>query len=641
MTGTEIGAEIRSADPTSDAQHDLGHIGRVVPTHRKPPPMGIGTRARWPASTSRPLHLALAQLSLAAVLIGVIELAFAESRGSWYHASMVAGAWVYVAAGALAWSRRPSNGLGCLMMVGGVVLLINNLDVTGLRVLAAVSQIFATVSLTVVVHILLVFPFGRLTSTASRVIVFAGYVVCFVLQAPLYLFASAPAPYDLLTIDDRPDLVAAGQWLQTASGALVMIATIVVLADRLRQADLRRRRSLAPLYGYGILAVLFIPLAPNVIGPGLGLSPHTIFAMQLADLVLVPVAFALSLLRGGFARTGEIQELAAWLSSADTGRIPLTAAMQQALGDDSLRLQFWTSELGTYVDEDGMHIADAGSAGRATVDISVSGKRIGAIDYDHTLNADPDLVQAAGRVVAVALDRERVSAELRASQRELRRSRVRIVEAGDAERRRIARDLHDGLQARLVLLAMAAQQIADDDATVPLARRAALALRVGIDAAAAESRDLVHAVLPASLIQGGLGAATEDLVDHVPVPTRLDMRLSEVPLPAIVESTAYFVIAEALGNALKHARPRELTVLLIHTAGSLRIEVTDDGIGGARLDAGSGLSGLKDRVDVVGGQLTVISTPEAGTRVVATLPCAADAAGDVEAAHGTRASARQ
>jgi signal transduction histidine kinase len=570
------------------------------------------------------LYVALAQLSLAALLIGAIELAFAAQSGGWYRASIVVGAWVYVAAGALAWSRRPGNGLGCLLVIGGLVLLVNNLDVTQLSVLAAASQVFATASLTLVVHILLAFPAGRLSSTASRVIVLAGYVVCFVLQAPLYLFSAAPAPYDLLIIDDRPDVVEVTEWVQAASGALVMMATIVVLADRLRRADLGRRRSLAPLYGYGILAVLIIPLAPNVIGPALGLSSTTVFAIQLVDLVLVPVAFTLSLLRGGFARTGEVQELAAWLSSPDAGRIPLTAAMQRALGDDSLRLLFWTSELGSYVDEDGQRIDDAGSTGREVVEITVGGERIGAIDYEPTLNAEPDLVRSAGRVVAVALDRERVSAELRASQRDLRRSRIRIVEAGDAERRRIARDLHDGLQVRLVLLAMEAQQIADDDASPSRTRKAARDLRVRIDAAAAEARGLVHAVLPPSLIQGGLGAATEDFVDRLTVPTTLDMNLGDGPLPAIVESTAYFVIAEALGNALKHAYPRALTVALSRTAGVLCVEVTDDGIGSARLGAGSGLRGLQDRVETVGGQLNLISLPGVGTRVVAELPCATD-----------------
>jgi signal transduction histidine kinase len=123
-----------------------------------------------------------------------------------------------------------------------------------------------------------------------------------------------------------------------------------------------------------------------------------------------------------------------------------------------------------------------------------------------------------------------VIAELRASRQELLRSRERIVKAGDDERRRIARNLHDGLQVRLVLLALQAQQVADDTGSAPATRAAVTAVRVGIDAAAAELRDLVHAVLPAALIERGLCAATEDLVDHVPIPTRLEMAVTESSL---------------------------------------------------------------------------------------------------------------
>ena len=623
MTRIDIGPDTPPADPIPDVPRGLEHHGRPVRTRSGTRLGATGAGAGRLASTWRPLDLALVQLSLAALLCGVVELAFAWHERSWFAAAVVVSAWVYVAAGALAWSRRPSNGLGCLIVVGGLVLLVNNLNVTQLEPLVALSLIFATASLTIVVHILLAFPSGRLDSTAARVTVAAGYVVCFVLQAPLYVFAVAPAPYDVLTVADRPDLVQLGQQVQTAAGVCVMVSAMVVLAGRLRTADPRRRRWLAPLYGYGILAALFIPLAPNVLWPALGLSYTTVSAMQLIDLVGVPVAFVLSLLRGGFARTGEIQELATWLSGADGGRVPLATAVKRALGDDSVRLLFRRSHLGGYVDADGMSVDDPGSAGRAVVDVTVGGERIGAIDYDPTLNADPDLVRSAGRVVAVALDRERVSAELRASQRDLRRSRIRIVEAGDAERRRITRDLHDGLQVRLVLLALEAQQLADA-ASSPTGRTAALALRAGIDAAAAESRGLVQAVLPAALVQGGLGVAAEDLVDRVPVPTRLHVDLGDASLPAVVESTAYFVVAEALSNALKHARPRGLTVRLARTTDLLLVEVTDDGVGGARVGRGTGLRGLEDRVDAVGGRLRVVSAPGGGTRVVASLPCDPD-----------------
>ncbi len=233
---------------------------------------------------------------------------------------------------------------------------------------------------------------------------------------------------------------------------------------------------------------------------------------------------------------------------------------------------------------------------------TLSGRRIGAIEFDATLNPDPEPVRAAGRVVALAVEHERVTAELRASQQELRLSAARIVEAGDRERRRIARDLHDGVQMRMVLLAIQAQQAADVPGTPERTRDATVALRIGIDSAAEELRRLVHAVLPAALIERGLCSATEDLVDHLPVPTRLEMNVVDGSLPAAVESTAYFVVAEALTNALKHAEPTAMTVRLIQLDGHLRIEVSDDGRGGAQYDGGSGLRGLTDRVDTLGGR---------------------------------------
>jgi signal transduction histidine kinase len=344
--------------------------------------------------------------------------------------------------------------------------------------------------------------------------------------------------------------------------------------------------------------------------------------LQLIDLAGVPVAFTLSLLLGGFSRTAEIQELGAWLGAADSGRSPLLAALTRALGDESLRLVFWMPERGSYVDANGDPIELLEQHGRGTAVITLGGRRIGAIEFDATLHADPEAVRAAGRVVAIAVDHERMTAELRASQRALRQSRARIVEAGDIERRRIARDLHDGLQVRLVLLAMQAQQVAKDLDAVTESREAAIALRVGIDAAAAELRDLVHAVMPAALIERGLCAATEDLVDHLPIPTRLEMSIAEHSLPAAVENTAYFVVAEALTNALKHAQPSALMVRLARADGYLHVEVTDDGLGGARCGAGSGLRGLIDRVDTLGGRLEVHSPPGYGTCIFAELPCA-------------------
>ena len=529
---------------------------------------------------------------------------------------------VYVGSGLVAWSRRPSNRLGPIMVAGGFVIIVGDLVNTQDAVLIAAGTVVATVPIAVVVHLAHAFPSGRIASVGSRWVVIAGYGVCLVLQVPLYLFTAAPEPYHLLGVADRPDLAEAAATVQTIAGSAVLMATTVILLGRWRRATPSQRRVLAPLYAYAILAVPLIPLLPNVVQPLLGLSDDTTNGLQLVVLAGIPVAFAFAVLRGGFARTGQIEELAAWLGTSDDARPELTTALARTVGDDSLSLMFWVPEYDEYVDAAGrrVQLPPAGT-GRAAVEVELGGRRIGAIGYDATLIADPDEVRAAGRVVAIALDRERLTAELLASRDALKDSRARIVEAGDRERSRIAQNLHDGLQVRLVLLAMDAQLIADDLDATATTQRAAKELRTRIDEAAAQLRATVHAVMPAELAGAGLSAATEDLVDRVPVPTRLELAISGTSLPPAIESTAYFLVAEALANALKHSGAREISVRVVTVDGQLHVEVDDDGMGGASPLRGTGLHGLADRVDTVGGRLRIDSPPGCGTRIVAELPC--------------------
>lgn len=574
----------------------------------------------------RSLELAIALVGLLAFVIGasVIAVAFhtGEPDPAWPPVGFVMVAWLYVGAGLLAWQRRPSNRIGVLIVAGGVSLLLGSLNVTGVPALIAVSFVAATLSLAVVVHLLHAFPSGRLEARASRLTVATAYFTSLVLQAPLYLFVAQPRPYHLLTIADRPELAELGNQVQAIVGAAVMAVTVVILADRLRHADHAQRRVQAPVFGYGILAVSFIPLAPNVLGPVAGLSPSVVFGMQLIALAGIPVAFVLGLLRGGFARTGQIEELGVWLGTAWEDRPALTDALARTLGDDSLKLVFWIPGNGRYVDASGRPVAlPAAGSGRAVVEIDLGDRRVGAIIYDATLIGDPEPVRAAGRVVAIAVDNERLTAELRASDAALRRSRARLVEAADRERRVIARNLHDGLQVRLVLLALDAQQIANDPGATEATQRSASALREEIDAAAADLRHLVHTVMPAALIERGLSAAAEDLVDRVPVPTKLELRVPDHALPSTVESTAYFVLAEGLANALKYANAQKLDVRLVLSGESLHIEVRDDGVGGASMANGSGLRGLADRIDTLGGRMRVHSPDGQGTQLLAELPC--------------------
>jgi signal transduction histidine kinase len=400
----------------------------------------------------------------------------------------------------------------------------------------------------------------------------------------------------------------------------VMVVTTVILVQRLRRAAPAQQRVLAPLSGYGIATVVFVALVPHV--PAIFGDGVLGEVVQLVLLTGVPLAFAVGLLRGGFARTGELQELGAWLG-ADRARPALADALADALGDPSLELEFAVNGAGNPADTNGRAAAPPRAGpGRAAVQIMLGDRRIGRIVYDATLIADRSLVEAAGRVVALALDNEQLTAELLAGRDRLRRSLARTVEASDVERRRIARDLHDGLQGRLVLLAIQADRFRGDRALPEDTRADAAALGAGLQTAISELRDLVQGVMPAMLTERGLCAAAEELADRCPIPVAVDLDRARVALPGAVESTGYFLVAEALANAVKHSHAATVDLRMTRENGHLRIELRDDGVGGAHANGGAGMRGMADRVEALDGTLVVRSPQGGGTGIVAELPCA-------------------
>ncbi len=565
---------------------------------------------------------ALLLLGVGGVVIAAVEIAlFWPLEGPvWLYSLFSVTGLVYLAAGLAAWWRRPSNHIGAIIVLSGGVWLAAALVNTDVTALVAVGLILATGPLAVAVWLLHAFPSGRLRSNVSVATVVAAFVVTLGLQTPQYLFAPRSSG-EVLSIADRPDLVTLGLHLQRVAGIAVMLVTAVVLFTRLRQSAPQQRRVLAPLYAYGIVAVLVVPLGP-LIEPVFNLSFLGVTAGQLVLLAGVPVSFVLAMLRGGFARTGEVAELGTWLGGTASERMPLVNALRRTLGDDTLVVVYWAPEHRRFVDALGQPISLPlpGDTGRGIVEITLGDRLIGALVYDRAMNEDPELVQSAGRVAAIAIDNERLTAELIANQAALRLSRARIVEAGDRERRRIAQNLHDGIQVELVLLAIGAQELRHAGSAADL-DVAATRLRNGIDDAANHLRELVHAVMPAGLIERGLTAAVEDLVDRMPLPTNLVVVDVEAPLSPTVGSTAYFVVAEALANAVKHAGATTFSVRLERTESQLLIEVVDDGAGGAAAGAGTGLRGLLDRIDVLGGQLAIDSPLGHGTRLIAELPC--------------------
>jgi signal transduction histidine kinase len=301
-------------------------------------------------------------------------------------------------------------------------------------------------------------------------------------------------------------------------------------------------------------------------------------------------------------------------------RADLRERLARALGDPALELAFWMPDQERYVDASGAPVAlpTEHDARRTVTEIARQDRRVAAIVHDRA--QDRDTVRAAGAAAALLLDNQRLDAELRARLVELRASRARLVETADAERRRIERDLHDGAQSRLVALALtlrlARMRVGEDSEAAALLDTSLDELKQSLD----ELRDLARGIHPAVLSERGLDPAVRALAARATVPVDI-VGGPTGRLPAAVETAAYFVVSEALTNVSKYARAAHATVRVERVDGQLLVDVSDDGVGGARPDGGSGLRGLSDRVAALSGTLEVSSPPGLGTRLRVQLPC--------------------
>lgn len=537
---------------------------------------------------------------------------------------------LFVAAGLVAWERRPEVWTGPLLVASAVLWSVGAYAPAGLTPWSVLGFAFERYYDVLLAFLALTFPDARLRRLDR--IVLGALVAAYLTRSASRLLVGCPC-----TGSENPFAVVEQQalfeWAQLSTGVLAVVASlgVVVLAlRRLRSSAPAARRILRPVVLAGGLAASVAAYdAAELVALVLGRDPLLPFGdpwLEVATwtiigaVALVPLGFLVGVLRLRLRR-GAIAELALRLDGgADRHR--LREALRVALGDPALDL-YLRDPAGTWTTSSGVP-AELPAEDERTVRTVLEGQSgpIAAVVHDRALREDPGLVAAATAVLRLAVENERLTDLDRARLEQVRASRARLVEAGDRERRRIERDLHDGAQQRLVGVALCLQlarnEAGQSGAGAPLVDRldeAAEELMVAVH----ELRELARGIHPTVLTEEGLRPAVAGLARRAAVPVELDVRCGR--LDAGVEAAAYYVVAEALTNVTRHAEASEATVSISWCNGHLVVEVSDDGDGGADPARGSGLGGLADRLDALAGSFSVVSPPGGGTRLRAEIPC--------------------
>jgi signal transduction histidine kinase len=529
----------------------------------------------------------------------------------------------FFGAGIVALDRKPGNRIGLLMVGFAATWFLGNWSNWSAPVLPTLGVVGAALGTPFIAHIALSYPSGRVRSRFERIVLTAIYIVSCGTSLVVALtwdpraFGCGDCPYAPAVLPNRTLADAASSLFDRSAIVLVplFLASIVL---RWRRASPAERRALAPLWlATWMLSVAYLIgsfAAPDVNDP----LAYLLWEIEAVIEIGVPIVFLWGLLSTRLARSAVgdlVVELEGPLAADD-----LHAALSRALGDPTLQVAYAMEEETQWVDASGQPVTLptlSADGGQTVTIVRRDAEPIAALIHDTAL--DQALVRAVAAAAGMAIANERLRAEVRAQLAEVRASRQRIVEAGDRERRRVERNLHDGAQQRLVALSLSLAMLRRDGTRDPETDRALADASAQLRSALKELRELARGIHPAILTQEGLEAAVESLAERSNSQVRVTTSL-DGSLPAPVEATAYFVVCEALANVAKYADAHAASVDLRRCNGSLRVEVADDGRGGADLHAGSGLLGLQDRVAALGGCLHIDSPAGAGTRLVAEIP---------------------
>ena len=588
-----------------------------------------GRVARGPLAA--PLRLALLPIGLAWALVAEWVRLRADWPIGWVALDIVPGI-AFLVAGQVAWHRRPGTRIGPLMVATGFAWYVGTFAVTSDAAVDGFIRAFQGYYDVLIAWLVLAYPTGFLRSVAARVVIGAWFTV--LVGRTVFRLAVTPrsTSYDLADPSEVERYVRDVALRDTGENVFLVVAAmlalvVLVLAVRrlLTETDVGRRVAAPVLLGGVVLAIGIVLEVATLASAGTFAERKD--AWELGHVItcvasaLVSIGFVVGIVRGRLAR-GTVADLVVELGDGPE-RPRLRDVLARALGDPSLEIAYAVPESRRFVDADGRGVGlpSPTDQRRAMTRLEAGGRTVAVLIHDPALSEQAELVRSVGAATRLALENERLAAEVRTQLEAVRASRARIVAAGDAERRRVERDLHDGAQQRLVTLALSIQVArAQADGSNPALASSLDQASEDLAAALTDLRALARGIHPAILADEGLAAAVEALADRSPA--NVTLRAPAERFTPTVEATVYFVVAEALTNVVKYARASAVTVSIEREGESLHVEVADDGVGGADPTNGSGLAGLDDRVAAAGGRLTVTSVAGAGTVVRAEIPCA-------------------
>ena len=515
--------------------------------------------------------------------------------GPWPNPSALAdlaAGWALMGSGLIAWSRRPGSRVGPLIVISGFAWFLGTLAGSNSGLLAIVGALALTIHRAPLIHAIVGYPTGRVFGRVSVALVIAAY--SYALVVPL-------ARDDAATILIATTLVASTIWTYYRS-----------------TGPRRQARRIAVVAA----AVLTMPLLTGSIGRLAEAGPDLEGALNWiypAAVALVGIILTTDLSRARWAGA-EVTRLVVDLG--DPPRAGIRGRLAEALADPSLELAYWLPESGGYVDDSGrpIHVPAAGS-GRAVTVLDQDGERVGALVHDPAVFDDPVLLPAVAAAAQMALANVRLQAEIRRHLDDLEASRRRLLETSDAQSRRLELRLRQGVGRQLFDLGEVLERARADQ---PPSRKVAVeALLTEAERELEEAQHdlarLATGVRPPVLAELGVGAALSALAERSGIPVRLSVPAGR--LPERVETPVYFICSEALANVQKHAHSSGVDLEVRVEGGSVVVVVVaDDGVGGADPSGGSGLEGLRDRIEALGGQFDIDSPRGQGTRIVAAIP---------------------